>query len=180
MNKIIAYTDGSATVKYPYLGGFGVYIKGKQSTVKIRKGFSCTKTGRMELTAVIYCLKSIINKNERVVIYSDSQYVCNTCNIWIDNWERKVWVGLKNVDLLKELLFELRKFRIRPKLIHIKGHQEVVDEHTHGNSIADELANYKTQKNYQVDQLPNDLSNIELEDFETINGKMFYKNELFR
>lgn len=173
--NLIAYTDGSAVTKYPYLGGFGVYIKNNNKSIRICKGFSCTKTGRMELMAVIYCLKTVRNKNLRVTIYSDSQYVCNTCNIWIDSWERRMWSGLKNVDLLKQLLFELRKFSKRPELIHIKGHQDVIDEHTYGNSVADELASYKTQKSYEVDQPIDDLSVIESEDFFEENGKLYYK-----
>ena len=174
MKKIIAYTDGSAVTKYPYLGGFGVYIKTEDIT--FRKGYFGTKTGRMELMAVIYTCRAVKNKSNQLIIYSDSQYVCRTCNEWIDNWEKVLFEGKKNVDLLKQLIFELRKFKKRPKLIHIKGHQEITDEHTEGNNIADLMANYKSQKTWEEDVPLTDLSKFEEEDFKVINGKKYYKN----
>lgn len=176
MAKFICYTDGSAKVTYPRLGGFGVYIKSKKSCFKIRKGFSLTKTGRMELMAVIYCLRSITDKNSIVVIYSDSMYTVKSANDWAENWERNNWGSITNVDLMKKLLYELRLFKRKPVLNHIKGHQKVTDVHTEGNNIADFLANYKTQKSWERD-LPFeefDLNEIEKGDFIEINGKIFY------
>lgn len=191
MNKITAYTDGSAVLKYPYKGGFGVLIKAKNKNIKIRKGYCFTKTGRMELKAVLTCLKSIKNKSTILTIYSDSMYVVNTCNQWIDNWERQMWQDKKNVDILKELIVELRRFQTRPTLKHVKGHQEIKEDtpkgkikHIEGNCIVDELANYKTQKSWEVDipitKAPKhfegleSLTEFEKEDFKEINGKMYY------
>lgn len=179
MTNITCYTDGSAVLTYPYKGGIGVYIKTPKKNYKISKGFCGTKTGRMELTAVIYCLRAINNKQHRITIYSDSMYVVNTCNQWIDGWERKLWRGVKNVDLLKQLIFELRRFAHRPRLIHIKGHQEVVDEHTEGNSIVDELASYKSHTDYEVDVPLSDITELEKGDFYEKNGKMYYDNKVF-
>ena len=172
IKKIIAYTDGSAVTKYPYLGGFGVYIK--TEGIMFRKGYFGTKTGRMELMAVIYTCRAVKNKLNQLIIYSDSQYVCRTCNEWIDNWEKVLFEGKKNVDLLKQLIFELRKFKKRPKLIHIKGHQEITDEHTEGNNIADLMASYRYQTSYQVDLPLKNLVEFEKEDFKEINGKLYY------
>lgn len=183
MNRITAYTDGSAVLKYPFKGGFGVYIKAKKN-YKIRKGFVNTKTGRMELTAALTCLKYIRDKKTILTIYSDSMYVVNTCNQWIDNWENQCWLNKKNIDLLKQLIVELRNYKRRPKFIHIKGHQKESKEnteeqnlHIRGNNQADRLADYKTQKSYQVDVPFTDLTEIEKEDFKEINGKLYYKPE---
>ena len=170
--RITAYTDGSATTFYPYLGGFGVYFP--QSDIKIKKGWSGTKTGRQELYAILYCLKSIKNKNAKVIIYSDSQYACRSMNEWIEGWERKMWDGVKNIDILKQLLIELRKFNTWPTLIHIKGHQEVTCEHTLGNNIADKLANYRNHSSYQVDIPIENLNEIEKLDYLEKDGKLYY------
>ena len=178
MNKITAYTDGSAVLKYPFKGGSGIYIKTQTKSFKIRKGWCNTKTGRCELHAVIICLRSIKNKKAKVTIYSDSMYVVNTCNEWIQKWERDFYYDKKNVDLLKQLIFELRQFERWPTLNHIKGHQDVSCEHTLGNSIADELANYKTQTIWEVDVPFDDLFVWEEEDFKNIDGKMFWKEEI--
>lgn len=174
MIRITAYTDGSATTFYPFKGGFGIYIKTKNKSYKIRKGYCNTKTGRMEIMAVITCLKSIKNKSTKVIIYSDSMYVVNTCNTWIFSWEKRMWTDLKNVDLLKQLLIELREFKNQPLLKHIKGHQEVTNIHQQGNNIADELASYKTQKSWEVDQPIDNFSEFEKEDFKEINNKLYY------
>lgn len=182
--KITAYTDGSAKIQYPHLGGSGVYIKTPAKTFKIRKGYCNTKTGRAELHACIICMQSVKDKKADLTIYSDSQYVCNTVNLWIDNWKNLGFMGKANVDLLEQLYLEIWKFRRRPKLIHIKGHQEVtkkrekfVREHVLGNNIADALANYKTQTSYEVDLPLSNLATFEIEDYEEIEGKLYYKTK---
>jgi ribonuclease HI len=178
MTQITAYTDGSATTFHPYLGGFGIYFP--HGNIRIKKGWSHTKTGRQELYAVLYCLRSIKNKQAKVTIYSDSQYVCNTVNEWIEGWERNMWYDKKNVDILKQLLIELRKFAYYPRLIHIKGHQEVTCKHTKGNSLADELANYRNHSSYEVDITPTGLNEIEKQDYFEKDGKMYLKPDLYQ
>lgn len=175
--KITAYTDGSACVGYPKLGGFGVYIKTPDKNIKIRKGYCNTKTGRMELMAVITCMRSIQNKNLELVIRSDSQYVCNTVNEWIDNWRNTGYFNKANVDLLTQLYEEIWKFKKRPKLIHIKGHQEPTDEDKLGNNIADQLASYRTQSSYEVDLPLSDLASFEMSDYYELDNKLYYKKE---
>lgn len=176
--KITAYTDGSACVTYPKLGGFGIYIKTPDKNIKIRKGYCNTKTGRMELMAVITCMRSIQNKNLELIIRSDSQYVCNTVNEWIDHWRSIGYLGKANVDLLKQLDQEISKFTYRPKLIHIKGHQEPTDEDKLGNNIADFLANYKTQSSYEVDLPLSDLASFEMSDYYEQDNKLYFKREV--
>jgi len=177
MIEITAYTDGSATTRYPYLGGIGVYIVAGDAEYKIRKGYSCTKTGRCELLAAITCMRSVKNKRAKLKIYSDSMYVVNTCNLWIFRWERTAFVGKKNVDLLKQLLSEIKKFDRKPELVHIKGHQVGRGNNIKGNNIADELANYKTQSSYEVDAPLEDPNNVEKEDFYEDGGKLYYRRE---
>jgi len=175
--RIIAYTDGSARIQYPHLGGFGVYMITPDKKFKIRKGYCNTKTGRMEIMAALTCMRAVQNKRAELVIYADSQYVCNTVNEWIDNWSSVSYCGKANVDLLKQLHYEIHLFSKRPKCIHIKGHQDVVDEHTLGNNIADELANYKTQNSYEVDQPLKDVASFELSDYEEKDGKLYFIKE---
>jgi len=181
MNRITAYTDGSCRVSYPQLGGFGVYIKTSNQSFKIKKGFCFTKTGRMELMAILYCFKSITNKSTNLTIYSDSQYAIKSCNEWMEGWEQRGWEGVKNVDILKQLLYELRQFNRRPLLKHVKGHQDPsVSEHTYGNNIADQLASYRLQNSFEVDLPLDDLNLNEIEklDFYEKDGKTYYKKEL--
>lgn len=149
---VIAYTDGSAIVKDEKLGGFGIYIideEGKEYFFS--EGYRNTKTGRMELRAIITTLKKV-SKDKRLTIYSDSMYCVNCVNErWLWKWERNLWMNIKNVDLVKQYLEEYRKFQFPPKLVHIKGHTNKDDKHSLGNAIADKLASYSSFSFYNVD-----------------------------
>lgn len=149
---VIAYTDGSAIVKGEKLGGFGIYIideEGKEYFFS--EGYRNTKTGRMELRAIITTLKKV-SKDKRLTIYSDSMYCVNCVNErWLWKWERNLWMNIKNVDLVKQYLEEYRKFKFPPILVHIKGHTKKDDQHSLGNAIADKLASYSSFSFYNVD-----------------------------
>lgn len=155
MEEIIIFTDGSACIKPPNLGGCGVYIIHGENEYFISKGYINTKTGRMEIYALLYALCSI-NKDVgvKVTIYSDSQYVVNSLSKqWVLKWQRNNWVGVKNVDLWQKVLEEIK---IRPKmklrLKWIKGLQKNFDNKlVIGNNIADMLADYKNHDNYIKD-----------------------------
>lgn len=153
---ITVYTDGSANVK-SMKGGCGAWIKYKDGKEHfISKGFKYTKTGRMELMAVILTLQHINNKKEDVLIYSDSGYVVNTVmRGWLDRWEWEGWIRNKNTDLCKILKKELELFRKtggKVMLTHIKGHQgDLTHPHILGNNIADALACYKNFKYFEAD-----------------------------
>ena len=150
--KIVAYTDGSASVKSG-LGGFGVYIVDGAKEYMFNGGYSNTKTGRMELRAAITCLQKIKDKRAIVEVHPDSMYVVNCVAAgWLRNWKRLGWIGKKNVDLLKIFYDELIKFEICPKYIHVKGHTGLEDEHSLGNAIADRLADLHQFKEYKIDE----------------------------
>lgn len=149
---VIAYTDGSAIVKGEKLGGFGIYIIDEEGEEYFfSEGYRNTKTGRMELRAIITTLKKVA-KDKRLTIYSDSMYCVNCVNErWLWKWERNLWMNIKNVDLVKQYLEEYRKFQFPPKLVHIKGHTKKDDKHSLGNAIVDLLADYKNHKIYKND-----------------------------
>jgi ribonuclease HI len=153
---IIGYTDGSCNVKTQQ-GGIGVYITTTPPIV-ISKGFSNTTTGRCELIALLYALRAVEDKTTKLLLYCDSMYVVNTVReYWIERWEKSGWEDRKNVDLLQQILIEIRRFNFRPKMMHIKGHQKNHnDVHILGNHIVDRLAHYKQFKTYQQDRYDNE------------------------
>lgn len=136
------YTDGSAVSQGDNkgLGGIGVVFTINDEIKKvISKGYSNTKTGRMELIAVLSAL-TILKKDCKAIIRSDSMYVVNSFNkMWIHNWNRTRFQTCKNGDIMEKLFREYCKF---PKgciqFCHVKGHSG--DEF---NELADRLANYK-------------------------------------
>lgn len=152
IRKIVAYTDGSANAQNR-LGGYGIYIIDGGREYFYHEGMSHTTTGRMELRAAIICLTKITNKDAFVEIHADSMYVVNCVSQdWLKIWKRNGWVSKKNTDLLQIFYDELFKFKYPPKLFHVKGHTKNEDEHSLGNAIVDELADYKQFKEYRKDK----------------------------
>jgi len=156
--KVIAYTDGSCYYKSTE-GGYGVYLTYVDGSkiikeIFLQKGFINTTISRMEVMAIINCFKRIEDKSLHVTIISDSEYATNCVNKnWLVSWKKKNWKGVKNNDLMIEYLNEFNKFLIKPKLVHIRGHQTGNDEHILGNNIADKLADYKQFETYEVDNI---------------------------
>lgn len=154
MNDVIEiWTDGSCN-RINKLGGIGVYMRYKDHEMTIKKGYKNTKTGRMEIKAVIIALNAITDRTKQIIIYSDSQYVVKSITIWMMNWIHRGWIGVANIDLWKQFLQIYEKFdRNKIRFFHIKGHTEKEDRLSLGNAIVDKLADYKKQKRY----LENDL-----------------------
>lgn len=155
MEEITMFTDGSACIKPPKLGGCGVYIIHGEKEYFISKGYVNTKTGRMEIYALLYALRSVNKDMEvKVTIYSDSQYVVNSLTKqWVLKWQRNNWEGAKNVDLWEQVLEEIgERPKMKLRLRWIKGHQtNFEDELVVGNNMADILADYKNHDNYIKD-----------------------------
>ena len=87
----------------------------------------------MEIQAVIEGLKYLTESSD-VTIISDSKYVCETINTWLDGWINKGILDDKaNVDQWKQFI-ELRKIH---KVVakHIRGHHGI-----YFNEICDKLA----------------------------------------
>ncbi len=166
------YTDGSAVARYGHKndmkGGMGiVFIVDGVVKKKISKGYYPTKTGRMELMAILTALR-VLDKNQRAIIYSDSMYALN-CFLKgrLKKWEKFCWPNdIKNKDILIPLLDEYRKFLPNSiKFKHVKGHTG--DEF---NEMADELASYKNFKEYEPD-LPMSVFEDKRKEFEKRNKK---------
>ena len=92
------WTDGSCD-RISKLGGIGVYIRYGEKEKKIGIGYNNTTIGRMEIKAVIVALSMVKRRDVDIFLYSDSQYVVKSINLWIEKWKTKGWHGIKNVDL---------------------------------------------------------------------------------
>lgn len=176
MIDIIACTDGSAVIKGPMkgCGGIGIYLRIDDQKFYLSKGFSNTKTGRMEITALWYALSFIsdhINSSKRynIDIHCDSEYVIksfteNRLNRWIEN----DWINTSGEVVNKDLWIKVKGLidsipQAKLTFHHIKGHQldKIKDkalalellkrEEIRGNWIADKLADYRDHDHYEVD-----------------------------
>ncbi len=121
------FTDGFCEPN-PGSGGWGAVKVRNGQIVEERHGSEEeTTNNRMELKALIEGYK-MLDPDEDLAVYSDSQLCVNTITTWAPTWERKGWRKkggqIKNLDLVKEL-YELAGSRPRVKLEWIRGHSGV-------------------------------------------------------
>ena len=133
---IDVFTDGACSGN-PGPGGWGVLIIDGEERMELSGGAAETTNNRMEMLAVIEALKATA-KADAIRLHTDSQYVKNGINDWINGWKRNGWKTaakkpVKNQDLWREIdaLSSGRKIEWR----WVKGHAG----HP-GNERADELA----------------------------------------
>ena len=131
------FTDGACKGN-PGVGGWGVLIKSSNFINELKGYEPLTTNNRMELIAVIEGIKSI-EKNANIEITTDSKYVKNGINLWIDNWKKNGWKTsskkpVKNKELWLDLDKLVQNYNIEWKWV--KGHSG----HP-GNERADQLAN---------------------------------------
>ena len=137
-SSITIYTDGACKGN-PGEGGWGAYIEYNNEKVKLYGYETETTNNRMEITAAIEALRYIKVKSN-IIIYTDSKYLMNGINTWINGWKKNNWrtsgnKGVKNVDLWK-IIDELNSNH-SIKWSWVKGHSG-----NPGNEMADELANF--------------------------------------
>jgi len=104
MVGVALYTDGSAKGN-PGPGGYGTILQSGSHEKELSKGYRLTTNNRMELMAVVAGLEALKPPRCRVHVVSDSKYVVNAFNEgWMENWKRRRFAKVKNVDVWKRLL----------------------------------------------------------------------------
>lgn len=136
-NKVYIYTDGACSGN-PGKGGWGAILK-YRGHIKELSGYDPdTTNNRMELMGAIKGLQAL-KKPCDVVLITDSRYVQQGINEWVNGWIARGWKTasnqpVKNVELWKMLVAE----RDRHASIDwqwVKGHAGHPE-----NERADELA----------------------------------------
>jgi ribonuclease HI len=121
------FTDGACSGN-PGPGGWAFILRDMKSGREVERsgGERRTTNNRMELTAVIEGLAALKGPS-RVDLYSDSQYIVNGLNSWMDGWKAKGWRRGRNQPLLNPELWQrldgLRQIHeINP--VWVRGHSE--------------------------------------------------------
>ena len=133
---VIVYTDGSC-LGNPGAGGWGWICTEGQFRGGHEKQ---TTNNRMEMMAVVQAIETFQSLDKDIVVYSDSEYVCNGINKkWFVNWEHNGWktkkgTAVKNMDLWKRLVQLFQRNSV--DLQWVKGHQT----QEKWNNLADKLA----------------------------------------
>ena len=97
MKQVIIYTDGACRGN-PGPGGWGALIKFDSMEKEIFGGKNDTTNNQMELLAAIEGLATLTEPCS-VELFTDSKYVMDGINQWIQNWKKNNWrtAGKKNV-----------------------------------------------------------------------------------
>lgn len=153
------YTDGACSNNGAdgAVGGYAWMSEDEEGIYGFGYGRDVSVTNnQMELVAIISAIKEILQTKdkykfltERIVIYTDSAYVCNCFqNKWYENWEKNGWKNakkepVKNKELWMVLLDLYDKYNI--VFEKVKGHSD--DEK---NNIVDLLARTAAERPVQL------------------------------
>jgi ribonuclease HI len=131
------FTDGACRGN-PGPGGWGVLLRYKGTEKELCGGEPETTNNRMELLAAIKGLAALTERCE-VTLTTDSTYVKNGINQWIQGWKKNGWrtsakKEVKNKDLWVQLDEQVERHDVNWRWVKgHSGHRE--------NEIADQLAN---------------------------------------
>jgi len=117
------YTDGSC-LNNPGNGGWAAIININGEVKKISGSVKDTTNNKMELMAPIKALQEV-GENERIEIYTDSQYVRLGITDWVHTWIKNNWQTSKKEPVKnKELWVQLHKLNnlCDVKWIWVKAH----------------------------------------------------------
>lgn len=134
---IEVYTDGACSGN-PGPGGWGAILRWNGHEKELSGGALETTNNRMEMMAVIKALEAITKDKADVHIYTDSKYVMQGVNEWMDGWKAKGWKTaskkpVKNKDLWERIDSLVNLHNV--KFSWVKGHAGHPD-----NERADQLA----------------------------------------
>ncbi|HIR92996.1 MAG TPA: ribonuclease HI [Candidatus Mediterraneibacter colneyensis] len=154
--KTLVYTDGACPGDPgPGRGGYGIIIRysdeeGNVHEQECSQGYERTTHNRMELRAVIKALEMLEGSCE-VELYSDSKYVVDNANNYLETWIKRGWKKadnkpVENTDLWKRFV-EVKSLH-SVSLNWVKGHNKnplnercdklAVEAANGGNLIVDE------------------------------------------
>lgn len=144
MKTVKLFSDGSC-LGNPGIGGWA-YILQYEDWQKKNSGADLeTTNNKMELKAVIMGIKALKEPYE-IEIYTDSSYVANAINSWLENWIKKDFKKVQNPQLWKEYLKVSKMHKI--KAFWIKGHSGHLQ-----NEECDKMAREAANNLKKMDQI---------------------------
>ena len=146
IEEIVVFTDGSCknNGKKNARAGIGVYFSENDPRNVSRKIIGKQTNNTAELTAVIEVFKILDTENQKIIIYTDSEYVIKCCGNYGKKCEDKSWKNSKgfipNYELVREIYTLFKRYQ-NVSIKYVKAHTGKNDFLSKGNDGADKLAN---------------------------------------
>ena len=136
--SIKVYTDGACRGN-PGPGGWGAIIFRDNKEIELFDGDKMTTNNQMEMVAAIKALEYLKDEDQKIILYTDSDYLRQGITSWIVNWKNNNWrTAAKKPVKNKELWILLDQLveQLNIEWHWVKGHSG-----DPGNEKADDLAN---------------------------------------
>ena len=146
-NALNIYTDGSS-YQHPRTGGFAMLFVfpeflNKEPVAICPPGYKKATNNQMEMKACAMALKESLKFEkqwQRIVIHTDSSYVCDGYKTAISFWRKNKWMRsngapVLNVNQWKELLKSAQDTGMSVEIWWVKGHAK-----NENNKMVDKLA----------------------------------------
>ena len=136
--SIKVYTDGACRGN-PGPGGWGAIIFRDNEEIELFDGDKMTTNNQMEMVAAIKALEYLKDEDQKILLYTDSDYLRQGITSWIVNWKNNNWrTAAKKPVKNKELWILLDQLveQLNIEWHWVKGHSG-----DPGNEKADDLAN---------------------------------------
>ena len=143
MSNIKIFSDGSY-FKKDNVGGYSGLINYPDGSFSVVYG-SCRNTSNdcMELTGALKAIEET-SKNDNLIIVSDSKYVVNGINDWVNNWKENGWKTSSGKKVASDKLWKKISKLMEDRTIRaewVRGH----DGHPE-NELCDWFAKWAAKK----------------------------------
>ncbi|ASM39512.1 ribonuclease HI [Campylobacter sp. RM12327] len=118
MKIVKLFSDGSC-LGNPGVGGWAYILEYNEYQKKDSGASEKTTNNQMELTAAIMGIKAL-KEPCKIELFTDSSYVANAINSWLNNWIKKDFKKVQNIELWKEYIKVSSIHSI--KAFWVKGH----------------------------------------------------------
>lgn len=118
MKTVKLFSDGSC-LGNPGVGGWAYILEYNKHEKKDSGAKEEATNNQMELTAAIMGIKAL-KEPCKIELFTDSSYVANAINSWLENWIKKDFKKVQNVALWQEYIKASSPHEV--KAFWVKGH----------------------------------------------------------